>query len=392
MRLLANVAKGFRSLFRSRVVEREMDDELHAFVEASTAEKLRRGLSAEQAARAALIEIGSANAVKHQIRSAGWESRIEVFGQDMRYAVRTLFRSPGFALVAVLSLALGIGGNTAIFTLINQVLLRDLPVRDPQQLVAFGDSISGGVAGGIDLGALGGYFPWDFARQLEENHGPFQGIAAYGSFSNNVTVRPSNTTISSEPALLAPANLVSGNYFSVLGIKPLLGRTILSFDDATPGSGAVVDLSYHLWRQSFSSDPAIVGKTITINSVPLEVIGVMPEAFHGFKQDLEPTDLWTPISMQPVVLQQPSMLLPNSGLYFLNIFGRLSPQAATSRTAFAEGQNWLNQQVHAGVRANEGVASLPNANRKLNASVSPSFPRQMASRSSAANMATLFKF
>lgn len=358
MRLLANVARGFRSLFRSRVVEREIDDELHGFVEASTAEKLRRGMSAEQAARAALVEIGSANAVKHQIRSAGWESRIEVLWQDLRYAVRTLFRSPGFALIAVLSLALGIGGNTAIFTLIDQVLLRNLPVRDPQQLVAFGDSIYGGIAGGIDLGAFGGYFPWDFARQLEENHGPFQGIAAYGSFSNKVSVRPSNTAESSEPALLAPANLVSGNYFSVLGAKPLLGRTILPSDDATPGSGAVVDLSYHLWRQFFSSDPAIVGKTITLNSVPFEVIGVMPEAFRGFKQEMEPTDLWTPISMQPVVLQQPSMLLPHSGLYFLHIFGRLSPQAETGKTASAESQNWLNQKVHAGVRANEG-SSIP---------------------------------
>jgi predicted permease len=354
MRLLDNLASGFRSLFRGRAVEREIDDELRGFVEASTAEKLRRGMPVEQAVRAASVEMGSPNAVKHQLRSIGWEAAVEVLWRDLRYAVRTLFRSPAFALVAVLSLALGIGGNTAIFTLINQVLLRSLPVRDPQQLVAFGDSIYGGIAGGIDLGAFGGYFPWDFARQLEENHGPFQAIAAYGSFSNKVSVRPSNEANSSAPALLVPANLVSGNYFSVLGAQPLLGRTILPSDDATPGSGAVVALSYHFWRQSLSSDPAIIGKTITINRVPFEVVGVMPEAFHGFKQELEPTDLWTPISMQPVVLQQPSMLLPHSGLYFLHIFGRLSPQAAAHKAAFAESQKWLNQQVQAGVRANEG--------------------------------------
>jgi hypothetical protein len=334
-----------------------MDDELRGFVEASTAEKLRRGMPAEQAARAALVEMGSANAVKHQVRSAGWESSVEVLWQDLRYAVRTLFRSPGFALIAVLSLALGIGGNTAIFTLINQVLLRNLPVRDPQQLVAFGDSIFGGVAGGIDLGAFGGYFPWDFARQLEENHGPFQGIAAYGSFSNKVSVRPPNAANSSEPALLAPANLVSGNYFSVLGAQPLRGRTILPFDDATPGSGAVVVLSYGFWRQSLSSDPAIIGKTITINGVPFEVVGVMPETFHGFKQELEPIGLWTPISMQPVILQQPSMLLPHSGLYFLHIFGRLSPQAATHNAAFAESQNWLTICTENGARGGVGPSS-----------------------------------
>ena len=266
---------------------------------------------------------------------------------------------PALLTVALLSLALGIGGNTAIFTLIHQVLLRNLPVQNPEQLVAFGSSEFGGIAGGISLGDFGGYFPWDFTRQMEANPGPFQAIAAYGSFSNRVSIRPlgaNGAASTSSPALLAPANLVSGNYFRLLGAQPLMGRTILPSDDVIPGSGAVVVLSYHFWQQSLSSDPRIVGKSISINGAPFEVIGVMQQGFHGIMQELEPAELWTPISMQAVVLQQPSMLTPHSGLYFLHLFARLSNEAATHKAAFAQSQNWLNQQVRNGIREREGAS------------------------------------
>lgn len=355
MRWPANLLGGIKSLFQKNRVERELDEELAGYLAASIEHKIGNGLTPAVARREALAELGSGNSVKHKIWSSRWESALDNLFHDLRIGIRSLRKSPGFTAVALVSLALGIGGNTAIFTLINQVLLRNLPVRDPQQLVAFGDSIFGGIAGGIELGGFGGYFPWDFARQLEEDPGPFQGIAAYGSFSNKASVRPPNAG-ASQAALLTPVNLVSGNYFGVLGAQPLLGRTILPSDDATPGSGAVVVLSYRFWRQSFSSDPAIVGKTITLNGAPFEVVGVMPEAFHGFREELEPIGVWAPISMQPVVLQQPSMLLPHSGLYFLHIFGRLSPQAATGKAALAQSQNWVNQQVHAATRANEGAS------------------------------------
>jgi hypothetical protein len=234
--------------------------------------------------------------VKHQIWCSRWESTLDGILQDLRVSVRGLVKSPGFTAVALLSLALGIGANTAIFTLINQVVLHKLPVHDPQQLVAFGNSESEGIAGGVDLGGFGGYFPWDFARQLQADPGPFQGIAAYCSFSDQVSVRFAADGANGNahaPAVLAPANLVSGNYFSVLGARPLVGRTILPSDDATPGSGAVAVLSFHFWQHALSSDRAIVG-TITINGTPFEIVGVMPEGFRGIKQELQPTDLWTP--------------------------------------------------------------------------------------------------
>jgi predicted permease len=343
MRLLSNIARGIRSLFYRDRIEREMDDELRGFVEASTADKLRRGMPAEQAARAARVEMGSANAVKHQICSATWESRVEIFWRDVKHCVRGFSRSPGFTLIAVLSLALGIGANTAIFTLIKQVLLENLPVRDPQQLVTFGRSTSMGTLGGIDLGTAD-MFTYDFARQLEANPGPFQGVAAYTSFSPRVSVRLPNTA----QALRIPASLVSGNFFSVLGAEPVLGRAVAQSDADAPDRSAVAVISYHLWQQSFSSDPAILGKSISINATPFTVAGVMPAEFHGIQQELEPAEIWVPITMVREIVLQPGFLEPRS-FYILHMVARRSRQSQ-----LAADQVWLDRQIRDYVRAGEG--------------------------------------
>src|SRR5271170_7182546 len=344
MPILKNLISGIKALLHKNQRSLEMDEELRAFREASAEEKTRSGLSPHEAQRAARIEMGSIETVKEKVRSSTWESTAESVRSDIRFSFRSLAKSPGFTAVAILSIALGIGGNTAIFTLIHQVLLRNLPVRDPQQLVTFDKSDGGGIVGGVDLGYYG-MFPWYFARQLEADPGPFQGIASYCSFSSQVSLRPPSHQVaqdSNTPAILVPASLVSGNYFSLLGAQPLLGRTIAPSDNATPGSGAVAVLSYHFWRQSLSADPAILGKTLTINGTPFSVVGVMPEQFHGIKVELEPPGLWVPITMQPVILQQPSFLT-QSGPYFLHLFGRLSPQAASSSAALAQSQQWLDQ-------------------------------------------------
>ena len=367
MNWLTNLSTGLKSLFQKQRIERELDEELDGFLDASVAQKQSRGMAPDAARRAAVVELGSRNAVKHQVWSSRWESTLEGIFQDIRLSVRMLAKSPGFTAVALLSLALGIGGNTAIFTMIDQVLLQNLPVREPKQLVTFGKSDGGGVLGGVDLG-FSGMFPWSFARQLQVDPGPFQGIASYGSFSRKASVRlPSdgNAAASNSPALLVPVNLVSGNYFSLLGAQPLLGRAIGLSDDATPGSGAVTVLSYHFWRQSLSSDPAILGKTITINGTSFMVIGVMPESFHGIKVELEPTALWTPVSMQSAIFLEPSFLT-KGGPLFLHLFGRLSPQAAASKAGLAQSQNWLDQQIRTESRANEGANLTPARQQEIN--------------------------
>jgi len=311
-------------------------------------------MPAEQAAHAARVEMGSANAVKHHIRSATWESRMEIFLRDLKHCARGLLRSPGFTLIAVLSLALGIGANTAIFTLIKQVLLQNLPVRDPQQLVTFGKSTGGGVLGGIDLGTAD-MFAYNFARQLEANPGPFQGVAAYASFAPRVSLRISN----SSAALQIPASPVSGNFFNVLGAAPFMGRTIAPFDAVTAHSNAVAVVSYHFWQQTLSSDPAVIGKTISINATPFTVVGVMPEAFHGITQELEPPDIWVPITMVQEILLQPGFLEPRS-FYFLHMVARRS-----SQSPLATDQAWLDHQVRDYVRAGEGASIAPARQQEI---------------------------
>ncbi len=356
MHQLRNLSQGLRLLFDRQRTDREIDEEIDGFFEASVEQKLRSGMSPELARRAALVELGSRHAIKHRVWSSRWESALDNLLQDTRVSLRALCKRPVFTAVALLSLALGIGANTAIFTLIQQLLLRDLPVPAPEQLVTFGDATNAGIAGGIDIGQYG-MFPWYFARQLQANPGPFQGIAAIGSFSPKVSVRTAQESgsPSESPARLATASLVSGNYFSVLGAHVLMGRTITPADDATPGTGAVAVASFHFWQQALSSDPAILNKTVTINGTPFEVIGVMPRGFEGLKQGLELADLWVPTTMQPVILQQPSMLTPASGLYFMNVFGRLTPEAMVGPHVRARSQNWINEQVHAAIRANAGT-------------------------------------
>src|SRR5579863_7172889 len=227
MHQLRSLLQGIRSLFDRRRADREIDEEIDGFLEASAQHRQLSGVSPEQARRAALVELGSRNAIKHRVWSSRWESAVDNLFQDTRVSLRALCKRPAFAAVALLSLALGIGANTAIFTLIQQLLLRNLPVRNPEQLVTLGDATNSGVAGGIDIGQFGMY-PWYVTRTLQANPGPFQGIAAIGSYAPKVSVRiaQASGSPSSSPAQLASASLVSGNYFSVLGVYPLMGRTI----------------------------------------------------------------------------------------------------------------------------------------------------------------------
>ncbi len=366
MQQIRNFFAGLRLLIDKRRTDRDIDEEIDAFLEASVEHKLRAGVTLEQARRAALVEVGSRHVIKHRVWSSRWESALDNLFQDTRVGLRALGKRPVFTAIALLSLALGIGANTAIFTLIQQLLLRNLPVRSPEQLVTFGDATNSGIAGGIDVGQYG-FFPWYATRPLEANPGPFQGIAAIGSFSPKVSVRIPQVSgsLSDSPAQLANASLVSGNYFSVLGAPVLMGRAITPADDANPGTGAVAVVSFHFWQQALSSDPGILSKTISINGTPFAVVGVMPRSFEGIKQGLELADLWVPTTMQPVILQQPTMLTPASGLYFMNVFGRLTPEAVADAHVRARAQAWINQQVHAAIRANESAALTPARQKEI---------------------------
>lgn len=371
MNWLRGAFSGLKALLQQEQNRRELDRELAQFLDASAEHHEHCGMSPAEARRAALLEMGSMASVQERIRESRWESVVENLFQDLRLSIRFLLKRPGFTCVALLSLSLGIGANAAIFTLVRQVLLQQLPVPDPQLLVSFGTQESSGIGGGIDTGQVG-LFPWYFARQLEHDPGPFQGIAAFCSFSNRAVVRRAfSANSAAATSSTVPASLVSGNYFQVLGASALIGRTILPSDAAAPGSAAVVVLSYSFWRSYFSSDPAVVGQTIALNNAPFQVIGVMPNRFEGMNINADPVALWTPDTMQPVLLHMPSLLTPDSGQYFLHMFGRLAPGAAKNQALRRSSEAWLNLQIHNSIRAHEGGRMTPARMREINREVVP---------------------
>ena len=180
---------------------------------------------------------------------------------DLRYSLRTLAKSPGFTAIAILSLALGVGANTAIFTLINDLMIKQLPVGQPDQLVSLGEDSGGGILGTVSMGTAG-LFSYDFYRQIEKQHQFFQDIAASAGFTLPAGVRLRES--SAGPADAAFLQLVSGNYFSVLQVQPLLGRAILPSDEQAPGRNAVAVLSYHYWQTSLGANPSVVGRSLTL--------------------------------------------------------------------------------------------------------------------------------
>jgi len=263
MGIFANLSAGLRSLLGSRRVEHEMDEELRGFLESSAEQKMRAGMTPEQAARAARVEMGSANAVKHRIRSTGWETAIENLWQDLCHSLRMLAKNPVFTLVAVGSLALGIGANTAIFSLMDVVMLRSLPVADPGRLVLFGQGRMVGSTDSLPDGSRD-LFSYSFYRSFSQKNQVFSGVAAIDSIEFST-----HGSLSGARSEVTTVSLVSGTFFSVLGVNPDRGRMLSDSDDKTPGSGAVAVASYRWW-QRHGSDPAAVWKErITPSSVLL---------------------------------------------------------------------------------------------------------------------------
>jgi putative ABC transport system permease protein len=243
--------------------------------------------------------------------------RIEELLQDLSYALRTLRRSPVFALVAVLSLALGIGANIAIFSLIDALLLRSLPVRDPERLVIVGDParVSGLSSGGLrnDL------FSYPLYQEIRRHNQVLTDVFASGR-TGKLTVGVESVTGRSETAR---GRLVSGNYFSVLGVSAFRGRTFTAGEDRGGGGAPFVVLSHDYWRRRFAREEQVLGRRITLNGHPFTILGVMPPGFFGEIVG-GPTDLWVPLSMQPQI-NPGRMYLDRWDISWLLLMGRLKP-------------------------------------------------------------------
>jgi predicted permease len=295
MGMFRNFATGLRSLFGRTAVEQDLDEELRAFMDASVEEKQRAGMKREEAIRAARVEMGSKNAVKHRIRSTGWETAAENLWQDLRYSVRILAKSPVFTLVAVLSLALGIGANTAIFSLMDVIMLRSLPVDDPAQLVFFGHAKIIGSTNSLPNKSWD-LFSYTFYRNFRQKSEVFSGVAAIG----NIEFSTHGSLAGNGPAgggrEMLSASLVSGNYFSVLGVNPVGGRVLTDADDGAPGAGTVAVASY-AWWQRHGADPSMVGKAVHIEGTNYTIVGIAPPGFFGVTVGESP-DFWIPLSME----------------------------------------------------------------------------------------------
>ncbi len=312
MPLLSRLTSLWGNLFHRARREQELAEELDAYLELLIEQKISEGLAPEEARRAALLELGGKQQVKEQVREVRVGHQLATCCQDLRYALRMLRRNPGFAAVAVLTLALGIGANTAIFSVINILLLRPLPVKDPEELALLATVNHNGPAYN---------FSYPLYKLLRDDSRSFTGLFA----ATDVSKR--RMTAGGTGAEFIRAQEVSGNFFAALGVSAALGRTLTPEDDRV-GQPSVVVISHSFWQRRFGADPAVIGKTITFDDLPTTIVGVTPPGFFGYQPGEHP-DLWGPVQVRW------EKLLKHEGRSFLHLMGRL-PASANRRQAQAE--------------------------------------------------------
>ena len=315
----------WRDAFGRQQLERELDEELRAHIEFETQQRIDAGESPEAARTAALRELRSVAVVKEATRTSWTWSSLEGLAQDMRYAIRVLRRSPVFSAVVVLSLAIGIGANTAFFSLVDAMLLRKMPLKDADELVYL-DWISG---------------PNRLAAELTGTYSkdPASGLQVRTSFSEPVfkAFRSQSQTLSDVFAFfplnavtvsvdgqpdVIPGQLVSGNYFSALRVPIVIGRTLTDDDDRQANPVALI--SHRYWQRRFNLDAGILGKNITVNGIPLTIIGVTAPGFAGTQGFGNPVDVSAPLGLEPQFMQ-PFGMRDRPWAWWLRVMARLKP-------------------------------------------------------------------
>jgi macrolide transport system ATP-binding/permease protein len=334
MSLLRKITRGVRSLFQKEQVEQDLSDEISAFTEMAIHEKMRQGLGREDALRAVRLELGTVEIAKEEVRSATWESFVENLWRDICFALRTLRKSPGFSVVVILTLTLGIGANTAIFTLINAVMLQKLPVRNPEQLYRLGDNNNCCVMVGTQNDGSFVLYSYSLYQYLRGNTPEFEHLAAFESYIADLSVRGQHDA-AAEPFA---GELVTGNYFQTLGVNAAAGRLLTPDDDTTTATPVAV-MSYHVWQKRYALDPSVIGSTLAINGASYTIVGVTPSQFYGDTLRSDPPDFWLPL-----VDEKEKWRLNSSESEWLYLIGRLkpgsSPEAVQTRLT-VELQQWL---------------------------------------------------
>ena len=317
-----------------RPCERELADEIESHLDFHVADNIRAGMTPEEARRAAILKLGGIEQTKESYRERSGLPVLETMFHDLRYALRMLRRSPGFTAVAVLSLSLGIGANTAIFSVMDAFLLRLLPVRDPQQLVVFDPVYVGRSNNGL--------LPYP----------TYERLATLGRFFSNMTavlpVDRWNVTIQGRGGGVDPGQcsvgVVTGSFFETLGVHAAIGRTFGPEDDTGVGGHPVAVVSYSYWDRKFGRDADILGRTFTLNATTYTVIGVTPPGFTG-EWVGRPTDFWVPVAMLSLVMTELPPDPKRGGRMAYHVVARLRPGVERGQ-AQAAAQAVHQQYIH----------------------------------------------
>src|SRR5215470_5570406 len=281
------------ALFKKDKLEQELAEELRYHLECDAAQNRKFGMNEDEAYHAAVRSFGNVDLSKEECRDARNVKFMEDLIRDIRYSVRLLIKNPAFSLIAILTLTLGIGANTAIFSLLDAVLLKSLPVQEPDRLVLFGKGESGGLTDGFPNESTD-LFSYPFYQDFRQHNEVFKDVGAL--LSMQWTVHGIIGSQDAEPKRLE-VQLVSGSYFPTLGINAGMGRLITDEDDKVTGMHPVAVISDALWRQRLSGETNPVGSKIIIDNTQYTVIGVVPKSFTGTTVGTAP-DVWIPLAME----------------------------------------------------------------------------------------------
>src|SRR6185295_13295192 len=307
--------------FRRDALEKSLDRELRYHLDRRVNDLTASGVPEPEARRQAMLELGSLSLIQEEVRDVWLTRWLRDFVYDLRFSVRSFLRSPSFTVTTVLTLALGIGATTAIYSLVDQVILHALPVREPARLVLIdwkGDQVAGGF-GSWNL------MSYPICRDLQLHDELFDGVLCRAATTVTLSMGGEHKP--------AAAEIVSGSYFSVLGITPAIGRLLGSDDDQAADASPVVVLAYDFWRTQLASAPDVVGRKVLINQHPMTVIGVAAPEFRGIDVGEVPA-LWIPASMSAQAIPGFNGLLDRRTRW-MQILGRLRSEVTLARAQSA---------------------------------------------------------
>jgi putative ABC transport system permease protein len=286
MRLFDRLVSILWWIVRRDRAERRLDDDIRSFVEMAAADKVREGIPDLEARRLALVELGGVDQVKERVRSGRHGALLDDVGRDVRYAFRLLGRQPTFAAVIIGTLALGIGANTAFFSIVDGLLLRTLPVQEPERLALL-------VAAPPSAQQSWTYPIW---QEIQRHADRFDGVFAWTRFDAQFNLTQGGET------QFANGVWASAGSFDVLGVKPVVGRLFVPADDRPGGAdgGPVAVISHAFWQERFGGAPDVIGRTLTVERVPLTIVGVTPPGFSGLNVGRS-FDVAVPFGIEPLI-------------------------------------------------------------------------------------------